>query len=42
MSFPMVPVINDLLYLILFFVTNQFQWWVLELGPVFPGFFVRC
>ena len=41
-AFPMVLMINDLLNLIFFFVTNQFRWWVLELGPIFRSFFVRC
>ena len=41
MLFPMVPVIDDLFYLVFFFIINQFGWWVLELGPMLLGFFVR-
>ena len=40
-SLPMVPVIDNLFYLIFFFITNQFWRWVLELGLMFFGFFVR-
>ena len=40
--FPMVPVIDNVLHLILFFIINQLWWWVLELSPMLLGFFVRC
>ena len=38
----MMLMINDLFHLIFLFITNQFWWWALELGPMFKGFFVRC
>ena len=37
----MEPVTDDLLHLVLLLITNQLWWWVLELGSVFLGLFVR-
>ena len=42
MSFPIVPVIDNVLHLIFFFIINQLGWWVLELSPMLLSFFVRC
>ena len=39
--FPIILIINDLIHLIFFFITNQLWWWVLELGPMFESLFVR-
>ena len=41
MSFPMVPVIDNVFHFIFFFIINQLWWWVLKLGPVLWGLFVR-
>ena len=41
MMFPIIPVIDNLLHFILFFIINQFRWWVLKLGPMLTSFFVR-
>ena len=38
---PIMLMIDNLLHLIFFFITNQFWWWVLELGAMFTSFFVR-
>ena len=40
-SLPMVPVIDNFLHLILFFVINQLWWQLLELGPMLFCFFIR-
>ena len=37
----MISVIDNLFYFVFFLISNQLQWWALELGSMFRGFFVR-